>query len=355
MKKLLAITLLSLMILSSCGQQAIEVTGTYWTNPLSTTFESGLYFYDYFDGGRKSPLTYVDYNSLAKAVVCPKPNCKHDDEETCPALGFYSSPAVIPVGDKIYWFDSKNEFDDGKWTVQSTLMTAEKYGSDKKSVAVLKGLKARPDKLLIHGGKLWFIAEDVGLDEHGSTNEDYPYLYYYDFSSGKFQEVCNISEKELDGGTGYAEVIGFWDGGIIIDVISYEDESKHFQGKFDPQSGEIEKYDFFVDNVYGDYLLGHSDSYSTAIILSADNQKYTFTDLGEDGTFGSRIINKKLFCSIPKTVIDLETGKRYRLLKEHVMKYVNGEYITMVNKYDGNGTKFERYGEESVIGEELPV
>lgn len=353
MKKILAITLISLIILSSCGQKAVEVTGTYWTNPLSTTFESGLYFYDYFGGGRKSPLTYVDYNSLAKAVVCPKPNCKHDDEETCPALGFYSSPAVIPVGDKIYWFDSKNEFDDGKWTVQSTLMTAEKYGSDKKSVAVLKGLSARAGDLLIHDGKLWFIAEDVGFDKHGSTEEDYPYLYYYDFLIGKFQEVCNISEKELDGGTGYATILGFWDGGIIIDVIAYEDESKRFQGKFDPQSGEIEKYDFFVSTVDGDYLLGQGEDDSTAVILSADKQKSTFTDLGEYGAFGAMIMNNKLFCSVPKTVIDLETGKRYRLLKEGVTKYVNGEYITMVNKYDGNGTKFERLGEESVIGEEI--
>ncbi len=331
MKKYFAIILLSLLIFSSCGQQAIEVDGTYGSASMGTTSEAGFYFFDNLGDERKSPLTYVDYNSLAKAVVCPKPNCKHDDEEICPALGFYFSPAVIPVGDKIYWFNSEYVSDDGKWTVKSTLMSAEKYGSDRKSVTVLKDLKVRPDKLLIHDGKLWFIAEDVGWDKHGTTDEDYPYIYYYDFLSGKFQEVCNISENELDGGTGYAEVIGFWDGGIIIDVIAYEDESKRFQGKFDPQSGEIERYDFFVDNVFGDYLLGHSDSYSTAIILSADNQKYTFTDLGEDGTFGSRIINKKLFCSVPKIVIDLETGKRYRLLKEGVIKYLNGEYITRIN------------------------
>lgn len=345
--------LLSLLIFSSCGQQAIEVDGTYWSSLMSTTSEAGLYFFDYFDGVN-SPLTYVDYNSLAKAVVCPKPNCKHDDEETCFALfGHNTSACVIPVGDKIYWFDSETEFDDGKWTVKSTLMSAEKYGSDRKSVAVLKGLRARPDKLLIHDGKLWFIAEDVGLDKHGSTDEDYPYIYYYDFSNGKFQEVCNISEKELDGGTGYATILGFWDGGIIIDVIAYEDESKRFQGKFDPQSGKIEKYDFFISAVCGDYLTGNGDDDSSAVILSTDKQKSTFTDLGEDGAFSVKVFNNKLFCSVAKTVIDLETGKRYRLLKEGVMEYMNGEYITMVNKYDGNGTEFERCGEESVIGEEI--
>lgn len=355
------ILLAAVMLLTSCARQTVSDTDTYWANTDITTREDGFYFFDNKNDGSKPPLTYIDFESLVMTAVCPKPNCTHTDPETCFALEYDPYAAIIQYGEKIYWFENETVYDDGEYKVNSNLMSAAKYGGERQSVTNIKNLRAKQNQLLVYDGKLWFIAEKVGFDEHGSNGKDYAYLYYYDFGRGKVNKAYDFSTHESDGCSGFASIIGMWNDDIIVDVGFDDDDNRRFQARLDPYNQSIEKFDFHVTSIYGEYIIGYYNDSNELMVLSLTGEEYKFGDSGISislRALGSSIYNNKLFCFPDELVIDLKTGKYYELLiSNFITTYTGGEYIVKRDILDENsyivGTKFERLSESDVIGEEI--
>ncbi len=272
MKKLLML-ILAMTVLCSCGSAGGSGgTESYWATERYSSRSDGFYYVKNrmeqspmsdgsfgIVGGKQVPaytsvktLCYFDTVSGVEAIVCPKPNCPHTDPESCFALGFDGGP-VIRIGEKIYWLEHSHGFEDGEFYDEIIVMRADKSGISREEAARVKDRSPYNTCLLYSGGKIWFIAKEVGYDKSGSNGEDVFYLSSYDPASGKYSEKLNLTKKILGGETGQASILGFFDGGIIIELYKFPADmsakATEYNISVDPKSLDITYIDGDVKSV----------------------------------------------------------------------------------------------------------
>lgn len=371
MKKLFAVILI-LLTLTSCAESGVTDGGEindiadnagdadiYWVDSY-TTRTDGMYFLKTVNV--KNTLCYVDFSNMAEVVVCPKPNCEHNDRETCYALGVTNGMGVVlPHGDKIYWLYYLG-YDEGYGSV---IYSANADGTARKKVCTIKGRACGSvDALLAVGDTMYFTAESMTFDEHGMHVDDpiSTYLYSYNFKSGELREEYDFSEQLSGYDMVNAYIKGAWNGGIyfyatagnkVIDKINddgyvsgyhYTHSERYF--RYDISEGTLEKPDISPWNISGGYMIFLEGS--TVRLVHESGEEYEFKNAGASLIFGAFVVNNKLFIS--NKVIDIESGKRYERLTDNFFRpiaYIDGQYILAYDK------DFTKLPEGKVIGAEL--
>lgn len=359
-RRAFAFVLFTVILLTACGKSSLpEPSEAYWTNGRMTTRTDGLYTVDY-DG----LLTYVDYQSGISVPVCPRPNCDHSDPETCSArfktgLG---KGAVIPYGEKIYWFENDIVNENGKFTESATLYSAAKYGGDIVQVAKLENRNLHSTMMMIYDGKLWFIADEQVYNEHGSTNEDTTFLYTYDFEKGKFKELYNFGKEHPDSESSDAMILGMWNGKLIVQVYQYYEyigDDLKYNEALDLSGFKPEVFDFWVSGLFDGKIYG--DNGENLIVLSDSGERFEVSVL-KDIKYRSWMFAGDYFVYPTEGIaIDYRTGKKYEWLLD-VYSYIAGsdgeEYIVAGSVFDEQeknrvvGTKYSRVGRSELIGAE---
>lgn len=349
MKKIL-ILIFAAMLLCSCG--SVDGSDAYWcTDSYSDRCDGFYYVKNRMD--KSSPiegsfgiidskqvpyykmvrtLCYFDAVSGKEAVVCPKPNCPHTDPESCFALGF-DGGSVIPIGDKIYWLEHSHGFENGEFYDEIIIMRAEKSGIAREEAAVIKDRSPNNTCLLYADGKMWFIAKKVGYDSSGTTGEDVLYLYAYDPHTGKYAEKMNLSNKILDGESGQAGILGFFDGGIIVELYKFPEDmsakATEYNVSIDPKSLDITYIDGDVKCVQ-----------SGAIAVSSGESCEIRCDSGEIYVLENECVLfvGDMAVNTDNTAVNYKTGQKYRLRTSgNIVAEAADGYIVLERVVDENG------------------
>ena len=250
-------------------------------------------------------LYYFDIKTGVEAVVCPRPNCPHTDPESCFALGFEGG-AVIQIGEKIYWLEHSHGFEKGEFYDEIKIMRAEKSGISLEEAGVIKDRAPYNTALLYADKKLWFIAKEVGYDDHGTNGEDVLYLCSYDPASGEYSEKINLSKKILDGESGQASILGFFGGEIIIELYKFPEDIYQ----------KATEYNVSIDpkNLGITYLDGDVKSVQRGVMLIANGEKWEVrSDMGEVYSFEGadfRLAGDMLISGAE--AINYKTGQKYK-------------------------------------------
>lgn len=220
MKKYFAIILLSLLIFSSCVGQSNNLnigydTAFHLSHNKSLCMNGIFYFDEYEDSqGYSAPrICFYDFDSMQSAVLCARPNCLHDDPESCTALGissFNSYPFV--VNNSLYFFDETREFVEGKLKVSQDVMKANPDGSARTKIDTIKGLVLRD--LVIKGSTAYFTAAEEIYEDNTGIGTDYAktYICSYDYQNEKFTNNGFLFE----GYHSNSRIIGEYNGGLYI-------------------------------------------------------------------------------------------------------------------------------------------
>lgn len=348
MKKLFAIILIVAICLTACADSNGGITSdgadseVYWVTCNRTTRTDGMYFLK--GGGASCVLWYADFSNLMQTVVCPKPNCEHNDRDSCYALGVTNGAGgVLPYGGYIYWL-----YIDGYDTL---IYRANQDGTERKAVATMKDRKSGGVTLCAVGNKMYFLTDDTLFDEYGNlkTEPRSSYICSYDFESGEVTEHYSLLDMFPNADEFVYGIDGVWNGGIYINTVALTGEHSAVTCdlRFDISDGTLEKSEIDPWQISGEYMILLNGS--TVKVIRESGEEYEFKQTGASQIMGARIVNGKLF--VKDTVIDIETGNRYENLVDVIpgpLAYEDGKYLI----YDWTKYTFEMVPESKVIGDE---
>lgn len=368
MKKLLAIILTALLLLSACGGQkeenadGKEYAVGYETARPSTIYSNlnlnGMFYPESFDapGFSAQRLWFFDFDSMQAAIMCVRPNCKHDDPEVCTSFRINYYPTA--VGDKLYFFERGSEWDDyDKAYKHTNVWRAELYGGSRLKIDTIDGLELLV--LVVKGSVVYFTAkkEIIEFDrESGWMLPVDPAEYHvcsYDLENKVFTDYGVIAE----GYNGGAGILGEYNGGLYIRGSYADDRNDDYHDyndyyiRLDIKKGEISDWDMPISSLdeYGSTkpmfasggFYGYMDGNNTIIVDSAGNEMV----LENYELRGSTPINGYLFNEDNGTAIDLSNGEIVEINMDVIPKYNyvlcwhNGSYIIYNEFADGNFKK----------------
>lgn len=358
MKKLLAVLLSTIAILSACGtSKASFGSEIRIINSNSNICNNGELYAD-----SKMRMNFIDFTTLQSALLCSKPNCTHDDETVCSSFGMSNGATLY--GSNIYFFESYITMDSDKAMYVTKLIKANIDGTGRKTVLEMNDRNSPYyDQRYLVGDTLFFTTEKVSFDEFGnSTNYSGNYLCSYNFSKGDYTEHL----MAIEGWNAGIRLFGVYDGGIFYN-ISYVEKEIPWQNFFDPdfsvdfiehwyrydiKGGTVEELDHKVLYGQNGYCVEWRDGASTLYSPTGTTSDISFTE----GYY--TIVNDKLFDAQSGTVLDIESGKKCEMLsKDLIIYYIDGEYVTKGNLLDddGNiiGSEYKHLSESEVIGDEI--
>lgn len=359
MKKLLAIILVCAMLLTACGKsgESDEIRQISWWSNFCNDGALLLEQIEY----NGQVLKFIDFNTMQQAVICPRPNCMHNDPETCSAYGMDNCP--ILYGSNIFFFATEADY-------QKDTLKIMRANTDGTGRVTMKTIEERDspyyDVRYLIGSTLYFTTVKRNFNDTGSTSYQSYYLCSYDLDTNEYTEIALIIEGHYSG----TRLMGVYDGKLYIDAsratvqeeIPWQNfmdpnftlEYTDFNQYYDLETGELHDTDLFVFYADGKYLATGSKDESECLIYREDGSTIDVSDLRTVYD----IVNDKLFARTKGVVVDLKTGKRYKMLTDYSVIYcIDGEYILQHDLIDENGygigTEYFRVTEDEIIGEEI--
>ncbi len=328
-------------------------------------YSGGAYYVDSTVNGA-SRVAFIDFESLNSFPMCARPNCTHDDPETCTAFGPASGASVtLSVYDNsIYFVENEKEISDKTGiTNKATVYKADLDGSNRIKVATLENYTL--GSFFVSGSKGYTIAFEqvLGDDITVNTLEYKNYIAEFDFETHEI-EILGLMTHSYYGSR--HEIMGEY-GGLIyflaVDTDELSEELKDMAQSnpdyfniipslmtvktycLNPKTGEITKPKIpmpgerdgmkwpnadIVATADGYYVCQQKD---TAIIASPDGKlmkidNHRLTEIASDIP-----INGMMFNSETELATELSTGNIYKLKSEAiknaemVIAYHNGEYV----------------------------
>lgn len=325
MKKLLVMILSAMLLLTACGEKATFADG-YETARPNTIYSNlnlnGTFYTDTYDGPSymAQRLWFFDFDSMKSAIMCARPNCKHDDHDVCTAFGLHNYPTV--VGNKLYFFETESECTDYTTLYSYTnIWRAELDGGSRLKFDTIDGLQMLD--MVIKGSVVYFTAKDETIKfdpEAGVQSAVDPTKYHicsYDFENKVYTDYGILAE----GYNGSAYMLGEYNGGLYIRG-SYDDEKEvdletrnDYYLRLDLKTGEIKDWDMPISslNEYGSVkpmfadggFYGYMDGDNT-IIFDSEGAEIVFENYELSGT---RPVNGYIFNTSNGTAIDLSKGE----------------------------------------------
>lgn len=404
MKKYVVIILLSLLIFSSCSAEEKAFAHGYETvrkcNMYSNLNLNGMLYMESCDevNGESSRLRFIDFDTMQSAVICSKPNCKHNDSGVCSAFGMNVSECFTNIfGDKLYFFETVPEWsydDSGKAPVLTwnlNLWSADLDGTQRKKIDTFEALEILD--LVVKGNTVYFTArEQKKIDSGGATKLlglPKAYLCAYDFENCVFQNLGKLCE----GFEAYAAINGEYNGGLYI-AGSYREKEREFYNpdgseksleelakdnnfttvryRFDFEAGALSDWDMpistldendrikpmFISGGFYGYMDGNNahiiDSEGNEMILKDYELSTSSADIPVNGYYFNVTGDKGGTSSY--TAVELSSGKIFKINKKAVPKwhfvltYHDGNYIV----YDEIGSgDFKKVSPDELMGAEI--
>lgn len=250
MKKLAAILVLFCVLICSCGSTLKDdstVTSPDTPNAPETVIENdaeqpedvrlsnlftnlnlnGEFYIDYvqspiYNGDR---LNFIDFDTMQTTVVCPKPNCSHEDPEVCSAFGMSHHPTAYDG--KIFFFETLyGDIDENGEATQSTaIWQAQNDGTGRVKLCTVNYSFSDGETAAITGSKIYFIGNSRS-NISAITESDNCHICVFDFAKNEFKDYGELCK----GWNANASILGGYNGGLYISA-SYMTEK--FESKVD--------------------------------------------------------------------------------------------------------------------------
>ena len=353
MKKLLMMIIIACLLFCSCGS---TLSPEDLTEPvrLSSSYENlnlnGEFYCDAIDGsvGALLVLKFIDFDTMQISPVCSKPNCAHNNKNSCTAFGMQNHPTII--GNNLFYFQYVYEYDkEGNTTEYVNVWKADLDGSNRVKIDTLDGIAIEEtDYAAVIGSKIFFVGmekESKALTDMSMGLDKY-YICSYDCAKEKFVNHGYLCE----GYNGGARVYGRYNGGLYIGA-SYEAEQydykkgingywEHYEKnyrsnyfRFDLETGEITKSDMPSLDKGGfvtDELYGYRNENGRICVIDADGNSRLYENFNYIGGYP---INGHIFNTDNNTALELASGAVKKLKSSVVPQfytvtaYYNGSYI----------------------------
>lgn len=349
MKKLLMIATLVILqlIISSCEVAEKTFAPGYETarecNMYSNLNLNGMLYMESCDEvhGESSRLRFIDFDTMQSAVICSKPNCKHNDSETCSAFGMNVSDSYTNIfGDRLCFFETVPEYsnDDGSldpiltWNLH--LWSAALDGTQRKKIDTFEALEILD--LVVKGDTVYFTAREQKEVVAGNTTElsgtPKAHLCAYDFGDGVFKNFGKLCE----GFDAYATIKGEYNGGLYI-TGSYREKEREI---FNPDGSEKSLEELAKDNDFTTvryrFDLETEELYDWDMPLSTLDENDRMKPLLISGGFYGYMDGDNTH------IIDSEDGEivleDYELSTSSVNKPVNGYYFNVTGDKGGKSS-----------------
>ena len=338
MKRLLTIILITVVLFTACASNVDVDVMSRPSNPYLNENGNGEF---YADDDRR--LLYFDFGSMQSALVCSRPNCKHDDPEACSAYGMRNHPTI--VDGKLYFFTTEIEWVSDAYVTNTRIYRAETDGTGRVEIGYLENLSvAEYGNMLIKGNTAYFVGTESEFDNVNFANTGFEksYMCSFNFKTRKLKNYGLIIEGYNSGVSLYGE----YNGGIYM-RSSYTDEKIDWftddamdqlialgvseEYRFDLDSGEIAKNELPAPTFIGDGFYGYNDG-ENIVVLNSEGNKMTVEGLNMPMTIVSIPINGYIFDTTAKLALDLNSGEVKLLsseikINDIVIAYTGGGYI----------------------------
>lgn len=338
MKKIFALVLAAMMILTACGNDMKAHVSEYETayhSPRRTSRTLNGIFYDDenedADGLTARRVWFFDFDSMQSVILCMRPNCPHTDPETCTAFGidlWSGYPQII--NNKLYFFSENREWgENGEVLVSTDVMRAAPDGSSRVKVDTIDNLVIRD--LVTKGSTAYFIAAEVEYEDYTGVSTGYTKVYIcsYDYEKEKFTNLGELAEG-YDAG---ASVFGEYGGGLYIKGYYAAERGgdwTDFRLRLDIETSEISDWDMplsspdengktkpmFASGGFYGYMDG-----GNAVIVDSEGKKTVFENYELPDNINAMPINGYFFNVDAGNALDLSSGKILELNTEALPKY----------------------------------
>lgn len=222
--KILSLSL-SALILVIALLFSIVFTG-FGNSAKTSTVTSDFFIMDYndrfqYNNGElyldtQQRLHFVDFSSINDVVICPKPNCRHNDE-TCSAFGMDNHPVI--VDDNIYYFEDNTYYEGDKPTSSLNVYKSALDGTGRVKIDTVDGVTIRSSFGSAFGNSVLYFSAMNEHPEGKPSGVRETYLCGYDFNQKKL-----VVRKFLR--DGYSTTISFCgelDGELYF-ILNYQAE-----------------------------------------------------------------------------------------------------------------------------------
>lgn len=300
-------------------------------------------------------LNFIDFKSMKGAIICPSPNCPHNDPDSCPSFGMMNHPLIL--GDRLYYFLTSISFNEGKVVESTAIYSAEPDGTGKKKLASIdEGILNHYNRAALVDDKLYFCLTKSGYDEFGSSTQTKEImLYSYSLTDNKFAKLKDIGKGISAGDWLY----GVFNGEIYISFSYLEKEATH-EDFMNPDTAPQFQQILYKYNIADGGLTECKESISGIqngwIVLKNGDGTILRNESGKDITIPTdsdvNVVNGFAFDIVNKAAYDLSSGRHYSLniRQEYceIIYYIDESYII---KSPDN--KYEKIAESELIGDEL--
>lgn len=266
MKKLLAILALVCVLFCSCGNAPADDSAATLNppeKPLADSTElpddvrisshnrnlnlNGELYVDYVQSPKYSGdrLNFIDFDSMQSTVVCPKPNCPHDNPEVCSAFGMSHHPTIIDG--KLFFFETiYNEGENGTFTQSTAIWQAQTDGTGRSKLYTVNYTFNEGEASAIVGDKIYFVGSSRSIMS-AASEDDSCNICSYDFAKNEFTDYGELCK----GWEAYAGILGWYDGGLYIhenymtekfeSKVDYSDSGDEWEKQIELMNSETEE------------------------------------------------------------------------------------------------------------------
>ena len=380
--QLTALILSSLFLISCSPSEHHCESNSRIIDSFSNVGDTGMLYSD--SAGR---LNFLDFDSMRSAVLCSRPNCTHDDPETCSSYGMKNHP--ILYGDDLFFFstESVDRETDGRFerVDVTTIYKAAPDGTNRIAQQVIDELSMPIIRMVLVGDTAYFSMTRNEYDEYGTgTGYEEAWLCSYSLSANEFRKI----EKIYEGYHAGTWMYGFWDDRIYFN-FAYADEQVPYPFSGNEEGGqgydaeasqkymedilrvtvtEYKFYDTKTDTINDSDLpepLYIGDGYYVyekegAVAVIPENGKETLFEDFLPLAGGVKIYGGIMFNYSRNLCADLVNGAEIKNLNREegqtVIAYYNGSFILEKNSIDDSngtvtGTQYEKVAFEQLIAE----
>lgn len=345
MKRLFIVILAAIFLFCSCGQktEAESETARISFGFLNLNLNGEFYV---VNENMEGHLYFIDFDTMTSTVVCSRPNCTHNDPNTCTAIGMDNHPTI--VGDKLYFFEEEVVWTkDHKIAHNTIIYSADLDGSNRKKIYTIENLSILyGDYIAIRGTTIYLAGTEYGIKEDNSGNTGYNkhYMCSYDVLSKEFNNYGLICEGYNSG----AAVLGEYDGGLYVGT-SYTEEKLEFDifddegnkllmesyinvpWRLDIETGELTLSDLPTPKFIGGGFYGYNED-GKAVVLDAKGKSHVYDGFEFSGNEGYPLINGMVFNQYKRVALDLHSGKVLQISDampsySEIIAYRDGEYV----------------------------
>ncbi len=337
----------------------------------------GAYYVDGFSSAGR--VSFADFESMDSFPVCAKPNCQHNDPETCSAFGLSNGSDVMlcRYDGSLYFVENIREMS-AKSGVSScaNIYKSDPDGSGRRKVATLKGCTL--SGLYVSGDRGYTVAAEEIADENGLPTAEYNYYAEsFDFKTNDLKNLGQISRLYSSDTVG---VVGEYGGKIYYMSVGAEEcpeglnaaSPDYFDGlhaltvtrffALDPETENITESELpapgnregmnwpapdIVAAAEGFYVCQQGD---TAVIASPDGSVRKIENHRLSERAADYPVNGMMFNLETLLATELATGDIYKLKAGAI-----GENEAITACYEGNYIVFDRFTREfrKILPEEL--